>query len=72
MQYLTPFTCPKCGEHTFETGESIETAMDLAGSRCSNCGHVLTEKEILAELKTIPESTIEVMLENAAELNRPN
>ncbi len=71
MQYLTPFNCPECGDHTFETEEPIETAMDFAESHCANCGHELSETEIVTESKSIPESAIELMLESAAEINRP-
>jgi len=45
--------------------------MDLAEAHCMNCGHELTENEIVVEAKTIPESAIEQILGSAAEINRP-
>ena len=72
-QYQTPLSCIECQQHIFQTEEPIETAMDLAGATCANCGHALTEHHILTELKTIPDEAITKMLEDAAEIQRrPN
>ena len=69
MQYSTPFTCPECTEHTFETEAELHSQNDLAGSTCTNCGHELTPQEITAQASTLPASAISKMLADAAALN---
>ncbi len=70
MQYATPFTCPDCSEHTFETEAELFSEHDFTGSSCTNCGHELTDEEINLQGKTLPAGAIPKMLEDAAALNR--
>ena len=70
MQYTTPFTCPDCSEHTFETEAELESEKDLTTATCTNCGHQLTEEEIASQAEALPSGTIQKMLAEAAALNR--
>jgi hypothetical protein len=29
MQYTTPFNCPECGEHIFQTDAALRSALDF-------------------------------------------
>lgn len=62
VQYSTPFSCPDCSEHTFETEAELESEKDLANSTCTNCGHVLESAEIAAQAKALPAGAIEKMI----------
>ena len=70
MQYATPFTCPECSEHTFETEAELASEYSLADSTCTNCGHVLTREEIASQAKALLPGAIPKMLADAAALNR--
>ncbi len=66
MQYTTPFTCPDCGEHTFETEiEPLSSEEDLVGATCTNCGHELMEGEIANEVSRVPSSAVQKMVSDA-------
>lgn len=62
LQHTTPFRCPECGEHTFQTDAVLRSPSDLVEAECTNCGHPLTEEEIAAQVATIPSAAINAML----------
>jgi len=50
MQYTTPFSCPDCGEHTFETEADLRSERDLIDANCINCGYALSEEDIVSRI----------------------
>ncbi len=62
VQYATPFRCPECGEHTFQTDKRPESSVAFDEAECTNCGHVLTIEEIQTQAPTLPSGAIEAML----------
>jgi transcription elongation factor Elf1 len=67
-QHRTPFTCPDCQEHTFETEAEILSEQDFAGAECTNCGHMLMEDEIAHEMESIPTVVVLDTVANAGQL----
>jgi transcription elongation factor Elf1 len=43
-----PFNCPSCGAGTFAvTGKTkVETYDDFLGAVCTECGHVVSDKDV--------------------------
>lgn len=54
VQYKTPFSCPECGDHTFQTDKTPESPLDFLEAECTNCGHALTIEEIQTQAATLP------------------
>jgi transcription elongation factor Elf1 len=52
-QYKTPFNCPECGEHVFQTDAVLRSAFDFIEAECTNCGYALTREAISSQMKTI-------------------
>lgn len=67
-QHKTPFTCPDCQEHTFETEAEILSEQDFVGAECTNCGHMLMEDEIAHQMESIPSVAVQDMVANARQL----
>ena len=42
LRYTTPFRCPECGEHTFQTDTRPSSPSALLDADCTNCAHALT------------------------------
>ena len=61
-QHTTPFRCPECGEHTFQTDAVLRSPSDLVEAECTNCGHPLTEEEIAAQVPGIAPEALRSML----------
>ena len=70
VQYITPFTCPDCNEHIFETDSAITSEDDLINATCTGCGHLFELQEIEAQAEALPDGAIPKMLEDAAALDR--
>ena len=62
LQYTTPFRCPDCGEHTFQTDAVFRSPSSLVEAECTNCGHPLTGEEIAAQVSSIPPDKMKAML----------
>lgn len=62
VQYTTPFRCPECGEHTFQTDKRPDSAAAFEEAECTNCGHALTADEIQAQAPTLPPDALRAML----------
>ncbi len=62
LQYTTPFRCPECGEHTFQTDAKPSSPSALIDAECTNCGHALTGGEIQAQVSTLPSTAIQAMV----------
>lgn len=61
LQYTTPFRCPDCGEHTFQTDAEPTSPAALIDAECTNCGHALTKEEIDVQVATLPPGAIQAM-----------
>lgn len=62
LQYTTPFRCPECGAHTFQTDAVLCSPFDFVEAECTSCGHALTREEIDSQLAAIPAQAIGAML----------
>ncbi len=62
LQYTTPFRCPECGEHTFQTDATPSSPAALIDAECTSCGHALTKEEVEAQLTTLPPGAIQAMV----------
>lgn len=62
MQYTTPFRCPECGEHTFQTNRRPDSFAAFDEAECTNCGHALTIEEINAQAPNLSLGAIQAML----------
>lgn len=62
MQYKTPFRCPECGEHTFQTDAMPDSPAAFLEAECTNCGHALTEEEILVQVPALTPDAIHAMM----------
>ncbi len=62
LQYTTPFRCPECSEHTFQTDAKLSSPSALIEAECTNCGHALTREEIDAQVATLPPDAIQAMV----------
>ncbi len=58
LQYTTPFRCPECGEHTFQTDRKPDSPAALVEAECTNCGHALSIEEIASQVATLPPAAI--------------
>ena len=54
LQHTTPFRCPECGQHTFQTDAELTSPSALIDAECTSCGHALTKQEIEAQVATLP------------------
>ncbi len=64
LQYTTPFRCPECGEHIFQTDRKPDSPAALVDAECTNCGHALTREEIEAQVATLPPGAMETIVAN--------
>ena len=62
FQYKTPFRCPECGEHVFQTDAVLRSEFDFLGAECTNCGHALTREEIETQKGGISSSAMDAVL----------
>lgn len=62
VQYATPFHCPECGEHTFQTDSRPDSATAFLDAECTNCGHALTLEEIASQDARLTPNAFEMML----------
>jgi transcription elongation factor Elf1 len=62
VQYKTPFRCPDCGEHTFQTDKTPNSPEALVEAECTNCGHALTMEEIETQAGTLSPGVIAAMV----------
>ena len=62
LQYTTPFRCPECGEHTFQTDRTPNSPAALVEAECTSCGHALTIEESERQGATLPRGAIDAMV----------
>lgn len=52
------FSCPKCGHKTFKTSTEPKCLEDFNGAVCENCGTVVTEDDIKAQLRELADKLV--------------
>jgi transcription initiation factor TFIIIB Brf1 subunit/transcription initiation factor TFIIB len=59
------FSCPQCGSQTFKTDAEPKSLEDFDGAVCADCGAVVTEEDVKAQLQAVAEGMMRKALRDA-------
>jgi transcription initiation factor TFIIIB Brf1 subunit/transcription initiation factor TFIIB len=59
------FSCPQCGSQTFKTDAQPKTLEDFDGAVCADCGTVVTQEDVKAQLRVVAEEMMRKALRDA-------